>query len=346
LSTIEKYKQIHQNSKFGTTVTEHLLSKKKNNKLINALINLFNELIISAKIINHAINKAELAKMLGDTTGKYNIQGEQISKLDEFAHNTIIHRMIQSNELCVMGSEEEANPIEIPSTQKKGTHILLFDPLDGSSNINANVSIGTIFSILRKQSTNSNYHTNDLLQPGFRQIAAGYFLYGSSTIMVYTIGNGVNAFTLDPDIGEFMLSHPNIKIPFTGNIFSANLGHWNFWSEQTKNHINYLRTSYHNKPAYSCRYIGSLVADFHRTLLYGGVFLYPADTKDPKKPYGKLRLLYECNPLAFIVEQAGGLAISDKENITEIIPNELHQRTPIIIGSPEEITQAKKFYNN
>jgi fructose-1,6-bisphosphatase I len=267
-----------------------------------------------------------------------------VRKLDEYAHDIMIRRLCHSGHLAVMASEEDADPIEIPRGFQKGNYILCFDPLDGSSNIDANVSIGTIFSILRKRSDAEDYEMSDLLQPGLKQVAAGYFLYGSSTMMVYTTGAGVSGFTLEPSVGEFLLSHPKIEMPAKGKIFSANMGNWEYWDQPTREYLDYLITPGEGKKVYSCRYIGSLVADFHRTLLYGGVFRYPADSKDPKKPHGKLRLLYECSPMAFVAEQAGGSASTGNERIMEVMPQELHQRVPLIIGSAEDVALAERFY--
>ncbi len=329
----------------GINVTQHLLSQQaRHGRATGAFTRLLNELIFSAKIIAREVNKAGLLDILG-FTGERNVQGERVRKLDEFAHDVIVHRMQNSGHLAVMGSEEDADPIELADNVQKGDYVLLFDPLDGSSNIDANVNIGTIFSILRKKSDAVDYQMSDILQPGCEQVAAGYFLYGTSTMMVYTTGNGVSGFTLDPSVGEFLLSHPDIKIPERGKIFSANMGYWDYWHQPVKDYIDYLRKPESGKPVYSCRYIGSLVADFHRTLLYGGVFLYPADKKDPKKPHGKLRLLYECSPMAFICEQAGGAATTGSQRILEVIPEELHQRVPFIVGSPYEVELAQKFYD-
>ncbi|MGD9124749.1 MAG: class 1 fructose-bisphosphatase [Desulfarculaceae bacterium] len=329
----------------GVTVVQHLLSQQaKHGEASGAFTRLLNELILSAKIISREVTKAGLVEILG-FTGERNVQGEQVRKLDEFAHDIICRRMAQSRHLCVMGSEEDADPIELPDNVEKGEYVLLFDPLDGSSNIDANVSIGTIFSILRKQTKGVDYKMSDLLQPGYKQVAAGYFLYGASTMFVYTTGNGVSGFTLDPSVGEFLLSHPDIRIPPRGKIFSVNMGYWDYWDEPIKNYLNYLRKPNESKPVYSCRYIGSMVADFHRTLLYGGVFMYPADKKDPKKPHGKLRLLYECSPLSFVCEQAGGAASTGTQRILDIVPEHLHQRVPIFVGSQEEVATAEKFFD-
>ena len=327
----------------GITVTQHLLSQQeRHGGATGAFTRLLNELIVSAKIISREVSKAGLVEVLGGT-GKRNIQGERVQKLDVIAHETIVHRMQQSRHLCVMGSEEDADPIELPPQAEKGEYVLLFDPLDGSSNIDANVNIGTIFSILRKRSGGVDYKMEDILQPGYQQVAAGYFIYGPSTMMVYTTGNGVSGFTLDPSVGEFLLSHPQITMPEKGKIFSANMGYWDYWHEPTKGFLNYLREPSEDKPVYSCRYIGSLVADFHRTLLYGGVFLYPADTKDPKKPHGKLRLLYECAPLSFIAEQAGGASSDGRQRILDIQPKLLHQRTPIFVDNRELVEKVEEY---
>jgi fructose-1,6-bisphosphatase I len=330
----------------GTTVTQHLLSQQaEHGGATGAFTRLINELILAAKIINREVNKAGLVEILG-LTGNDNVQGEQVRKLDDFANDVVIRRLFHSGHVCALGSEEVPEPIKVPSGYRKGNYIVLFDPLDGSSNIDANIPIGTIFSILRKRSSApaGSCEYSDILQPGYMQVAAGYFLYGSSTMMVYTTGSGVSGFTLDPSIGDFLLSHPNIKMPSPGNIFSANMGNWDYWEQPTKHYLNHLRSPIGSKPVYSLRYVGSLVSDFHRTMLYGGVFLYPADSRDPKKPSGKLRLLYECAPLAFIAEQAGGAASTGRERIMDIEPDKLHQRVPLIIGSREEVALAEQFY--
>ena len=327
----------------GVNVTQHILSQQHAHEgASGAFTRLLNELILSAKIISREVTKAGLLDILG-FTGEMNVQGEKVRKLDEYAHDIIVHRMQHSNHLTVMASEEAADPIEVSQGMEKGEYVLMFDPLDGSSNIDANVNIGTIFSILRKTSSGPDYQMGDLLQPGVEQVAAGYFLYGPSTMMIYTTGNGVSGFTLDPSVGEFLLSHPNIRIPERGKIFSVNMGYWDYWSDPIKNYIRYLTKADESKPVYSCRYIGSMVADFHRTLLYGGVFMYPADSKDPKKPNGKLRLLYECNPLGFVCEQAGGAASTGLGRVLEVEPEDLHQRIPIFVGSKYEVEMAEKF---
>jgi fructose-1,6-bisphosphatase I len=245
-----------------------------------------------------------------------------------------------------MGSEEIADLIDIPPKYPKGKYILLFDPLDGSSNIDVNVSIGTIFGIFKRKSdeTEVDFFLSDVLQPGRRQVAAGYFIYGSSTIMVYTTGNGVHGFTLYPSVGEFLLSHEKIRIPEKGKIYSVNEGNYGYWNENTRALIEHFKSRDKSKGTpYTSRYVGSLVADFHRNLLKGGIFMYPADLKDPKKPSGKLRLMLEANPLAMVAEQAGGYASDGQGPILEVQPTELHQRTPLYIGSRQDVETAEAF---
>ena len=303
------------------------------------------DLTLAAKSISREVNKAGLADILG-LTGEINIHGDVVKKLDVYANERICKAMDHGGHLCIMASEENEDVIPIPDEFPKGKYVLLFDPLDGSSNIDANVSVGTIFSIYRKKTTGKEATIEDCLRRGTEQVAAGYIVYGSSTMMVYTTGQGVHGFTLDPSIGEFLLSHENIKIPTKGKIYSINEGNANTWDEGTKKYIAYLKEndSTTGRP-YSLRYIGSLVADFHRNLLYGGIFLYPADYKDPKKPKAKLRLLYEASPLAFVIEQAGGLASIGKERIMDIQATELHQKVPLIIGSKEDVLTYEKFFN-
>ncbi len=301
------------------------------------------ELIVCAKIISREVNKAGLVEALG-LTGKKNIQGEEVMKLDDFANETIIKNMCHTGHLCVMASEEVDDPIPIPEKYPKGRYALLFDPLDGSSNIDANAPIGTIFSILRRRSKgDGNGCAEDLLQAGRDQACAGYFLYGASTMMVYTTGTGAHGFTLDPSIGEFLLSHPDIKIPGKGKYYSVNEGNYLYWQPQVKKYVDFLKSPVDGRSPYGTRYIGSLVADFHRTLLYGGIFMYPMDYKDPAKPKGKLRLLYEVCPMSFIVEQAGGAASTGTQRVLDVVPEKLHQRVPIFIGSKTEVALAEDF---
>jgi fructose-1,6-bisphosphatase I len=330
----------------GITITEHILNQQRENPdATGAFTTLLHELIVAAKVISRDVNKAGLVDILG-ATGDVNVQEEQVQKLDVFANRVIIERMRHIGQLCCMGSEELADPIEIPDSYPKGNYVLLFDPLDGSSNIDVNVSIGTIFGIYRKQSKNTDrdYEMIDLLQPGIKQVAAGYFIYGSSTMMVYTTGKGVHGFTLYPSVGEFLLSHENIRIPERGKTYSVNEGNLPYWDEKTRALVEYFKTrdKQTGRP-YTSRYVGSLVADFHRNLLKGGIFMYPADLKDPKKPSGKLRLMVEANPLAMVVEQAGGYASDGHGPILRIQPRELHQRVPLYIGSKEDVKLAERF---
>jgi fructose-1,6-bisphosphatase I len=283
---------------------------------------------------------AGLADILG-MSGKTNIQGEEVQKLDEFANNTIKRRMARSGFLCVMTSEEEEDIIPVAEGYE-GTYTLAFDPLDGSSNIDVNVSIGTIFSIHRCRTQSVPGVKEDLLQRGRDQVAAGYIVYGSSTMLVYTTVDGVHGFTLDPSVGEFYLSHPNIRVPARSKYYSINEGNSCRWHENVQRYLDYLKEEEKESGRpYSTRYIGSLVADFHRNLIAGGIFLYPGDRKNPE---GKLRLLYEAAPLAFIIEQAGGRAITgDGRDILDIEPVSLHQRVPLIIGSKHDVDLAEEF---
>jgi len=298
------------------TIERHIIDQQK---LYPAATGEFSSLLyditFAAKVISNEVNKAGLLDVLG-ATGEKNIQGEKVQKLDEYANSVIKSSMNHTGRLCVMASEEEKNIIPIPEQYPCGKYSLLFDPLDGSSNIDANVSIGTIFGIFRKKSKGPRGNLEDCLQKGTDLVAAGYVIYGSSTMFVFSTGNEVDGFTLDPSIGEFLLSHPNIKIPPKGKILSVNEGNRAYWDKNTTQYIDYLQE---DDPStgrpYTSRYIGSLVADFHRNLLYGGIFLYPMLYKKNRPPRGKLRLLYEAAPLAFICEQAGGAATDGNQRI-------------------------------
>ena len=328
------------------TVTEHLLYHQRETPMATGrFTRLLNELILSAKIISREVNKAGLVDVLG-FTGAINVQGEEVKKLDEYSNRILIHRMARAGVLCAMASEENADIIEVPQGFNQGDYVLIFDPLDGSSNIDVNVNIGTIFSIFRRRSpSDSPVLSTDVLQKGSEQVAAGYIIYGSSTMLVLTTGNGVHGFTLDPSVGEFLLSHPNIRIPENGKIYSINEGYERYWDEATREVVDYFKSEDNaRKKPYSLRYIGSLVADFHRNLLYGGIFMYPADTRDPKKPVGKLRLLCEASPLSLIVEQAGGMATEGVNRILDIEPEELHQRVPLFIGSLNDVRAVAEIY--
>lgn len=326
----------------GITLSEHILMNQQTAPgATGALTQILNELIIAAKIIDREVSKAGLVDILG-MTGEVNIQGEEVRKLDDYAHRVVVHRLLRSGQVCLLASEEVADPIEIPEKYPKGNYVVIFDPLDGSSNIDANVSIGTIFSIFRRKTTDEP-GLDDLLQPGSAQVAAGYFLYGSSTMLVYTTGDGVWGFTLDPSIGEFLLSHPDIKMPKKAKIYSANEAYSPFWHPEMAEYIAYLKDKSRSEQSFSARYIGSLVADFHRNLLYGGIFMYPADNKDPHQPHGKLRLTCEAAPLAFVAQQAGGYASDGTGSILEITPQEIHERVPLFIGCRQDVEKAEKF---
>ncbi len=301
------------------------------------------DLTLAAKTISREVNKAGLIDLLG-STGASNVQGKEVQKLESYAQETIYGAMEHGGHLCCMASEEVADVIKIPETYAKGSYVLVFDPLDGSSNIDVNVSVGTIFSVLRKVTPGDDGDERDCLQKGTEQVAAGYVIYGSSTLLVYTTGKGVHGFTLDPSIGEFLLSHPDIHIPESGKIYSINEGNTHLWDRGTRAYVNYVKSSVCSSEPKTLRYIESLVADFHRNLLKGGIFLYPADCRDPENPKPKLRLLYEGNPMAFIVEQAGGAASTGRERILDIEPQHLHQRVPLIVGSKNDVAEYTAFY--
>lgn len=304
--------------------------------------NLLHHVAIAAKIVNREVNKAGLVDILGDA-GNTNIQGEHQKKLDVYSNDLFIEALYGSGEVCGIASEENDTFIFLDGElAQDAKYVFLMDPLDGSSNIDVNVSIGTIFSIYRRVTPIGSKATmDDFLQRGEKQIAAGYILYGSSTIMVYTTGTGVNGFTLDPSIGEFCLSHPNLTTPADGSIYSINEGNYIKFPQGVKQYIKYCqeKDSATNRP-YSSRYIGSLVSDFHRNLLKGGIFIYP---ETESAPNGKLRLLFECNPIAMIAEQAGGAATNGKMRILEMKPESLHQRTPFYAGSTNMVAKAQHF---
>ena len=305
------------------------------------LSRLLRDIGIAAKVVTREVNKAGLVDILGEF-GTMNVQGEEVKKLDVFANEQFISALSAGGETCAVASEENEGLINIDSeVSKNAKYVVCVDPLDGSSNIDVNVSIGTIFSIYRRTSFGGIVEETDYLQRGTEQVAAGYIIYGSSTMLVYTTGKGVNGFTLDPSIGEFCLSHPDMKCPKSGKIYSINEGNYAHFPDGVKKYIKYCQEidSATERP-YSSRYIGSLVADFHRNLLKGGVFIYPSTHKSPK---GKLRLLYECNPLAFIIEQAGGKASDGFRRILDVQPTSLHQRTPLFIGSADMVTMAEEY---
>ena len=322
------------------TISRHIMEQeRKYPRATGEFSNLLSEITLAAKIIMREVTKAGLVNILGKS-GNRNVQGEEVMKLDEFANDVIYKALDHTGHLCIMTSEEDELPRRIPDHYPCGKYVLNYDPLDGSSNIDVNVSIGTIFSIHRRISPgNSHGGQQDCLQPGNRQVAAGYVIYGPSTMFVYTTGQGVHGFTYDPSVGEFLLSHEDIRMPARGQIYSINEGNTGRWDPGVRKYVEHLKADGDGRP-YSARYVGSLVADVHRNLLYGGIFLYPADQKNRR---GKLRLLYEAAPLAFIAEQAGGAASDGERRILDLIPESLHQRTPLIIGSLEDVQEAEAF---
>jgi fructose-1,6-bisphosphatase I len=307
------------------------------------LSRLLRDIGIAAKIVNREVNKAGLVNILGDA-GTVNVQGEGQKKLDVYANEQFIAALRSGGECCVVASEEHDECVYIESEiSKNAKYIVAIDPLDGSSNIDVNVAIGTIFSIYRRQSLEGKPLISDVLQKGSEQVAAGYVIYGSSTMLVYSTGKGVNGFTLDPSIGEFCLSHPNMTIPKNGSIYSINEGNYVHFPQGVKDYIKYCQEEDDktNRP-YTSRYIGSMVADIHRNLIKGGIFLYPVSSAYPN---GKLRLVYECNPMAFILEQAGGLATDGMNRILDIVPARLHQRSAIFLGSEIMVKKLMSFLN-
>jgi fructose-1,6-bisphosphatase I len=326
-----------------TTIERHILDEQRNYpEATGALTNLLYDIALAGKVIASKTTRAGLVEILG-RAGATNIQGEDVMKLDQLADRTMISLNDHTGRVAVMASEEHPDIIPIPEKYPTGKYVLLFDPLDGSSNIDYNVCIGTIFSIFRRKSEEGPGTLEDCLQQGRNLVAAGYLIYGASTMMVYTTGMGVHGFTLDTTLGEFLLSHPYIRIPDKPKYFSANLGNEVYWSEGVKRYTHYLQGSDGTRKGLSMRYIGSLVGDFHRNLLAGGVFYYPADNQEAFKPHGKLRLMYEAIPLSFIAEQAGGGGSDGYHNILDIQPTSLHQRTPLFLGNRELVTKAEEF---
>src|SRR4051812_26705850 len=320
------------------TIERFIIEEERNHpEATGELSGILYDLALAAKMIANKVRSAGLADILGATENE-NVQGEVQQRLDVLSNEIIVKAMDHGGRLCAMASEEEPGIIQIPEQFKCGKYCLLFDPLDGSSNIDVNVPVGTIFSVVRKITRGRHGELEDMLQPGRRQVAAGYVIYGSSTMMVYTTGQGVHGFTLDPSIGEFLLSHPNIRTPDLGRYLSVNDSYQSQWEPNVHALMGYYRGQDGNRQPLNTRYVGSLVADFHRNLLGGGLFAYPANRKNK---HGKLRLLYEANPLAFIVEQAGGAATDGHQRILDIHPTELHQRTPLFIGSTNDVEAAR-----
>ena len=326
------------------TIERHILEEQRSHpEATGVLTSILYDIALAAKVIASKTTRAGLAEILG-RTDDVNVQGEQVMKLDRLADLTIYRLNDHTGRLAALASEEHADVLLIPDKYPMGKYILLYDPLDGSSNIDYNVPVGTIFSIFRRKTPDGSPGSLvDCLQPGRDLVAAGYIMYGSSTMLVYTTGQGVHGFTLDPTVGEFLLSHPYIHIPEPPKYISANLAYVPYWSKGVQRLTEYLQGREGGVKGLSLRYIGSLVADFHRNLLAGGIFYYPADSKDPKKPHGKLRLLYEAAPLSFIAEQAGGAASDGCQPILDVEPTALHGRVPLFIGSRSLVEKAGEF---
>ena len=325
----------------GTTLTRFIIEQQRNHTgATGEFTNLLIELTKAGKIIAREVNKAGLAETMG-LTGHLNVHGEEVQRLDEFANATIIKATDHTGHLAGVVSEEMRGIHQVPDPLLRGDYVLVADPVDGSSNIDVNVSIGTIFSIYRRRGRGGAADLDDFLRKGSEQLCAGYIIYGSSTMLVYTTGQGVHGFTLDPTIGEFLLSHEGIEMPPRGRIYSVNESYYNRWDAGVQRYVDYLkREDKETGRPYSARYIGSLVADFHRNMLKGGIFLYPGEVNAPQ---GKLRLVYEAAPLAFIAQQAGGAASTGQEAILDLQAAELHQRVPLIIGSAEDVEEAEAF---
>lgn len=340
-----EYQQSVIMAKINQTLGEFIIENQDEFKYSSGeLSRLINSIRLAAKVVNHEVNKAGLVDILGPA-GDVNIQGESQQKLDVFANEIFIKTLINREIVCGIASEEEEDFISIKGMNAKNDnkYVVLIDPLDGSSNIDVNVSVGTIFSVYRRVSPSGSPVTlDDFLQPGINQVAAGYIVYGTSTMLVYTTGHGVNGFTLNPPIGTYYLSHPNMQFPENGNIYSINEGNYFQFPKGVKQYIKYCQEESEDRP-YTSRYIGSLVSDFHRNMIKGGIYIYPSNSKNPN---GKLRLLYECNPMAMLAEQAGGKASDGFKRILEIQPTKLHQRVPFFCGSKNMVEKAEEFMRN
>jgi len=327
----------------GITIERHILANQAAfPDATGSLTNILYDIALAGKLIASRTTRAGLADILG-AAGRTNVQGEEVQKLDVYAHDTIVRLNDHTGRIAAMASEEEENVITIPRQYRCGEYVLVFDPLDGSSNIDFNVSVGTIFAIFRRKTSQGRGTIEDVLQPGRNIVAGGYLVYGSSTMLVYSTGHGVSGFTLDPSIGEFLLSHPSVRLPETPRYYSVNQGYDKYWTEALRKYTRWLQGEEGVQQSLSLRYIGSMVADVHRTLFGGGVFYYPADTKDPRKPNGKLRLLYEAVPMAYLMEQAGGYASTGRGPILDVEPSHLHERTPVFMGNRELVEKAEDF---
>lgn len=329
--------QEHALDRDCTTLSRHVLQQLQSfSAEAQDLSAIMNRIALAAKLIARRLSRAGLIEGVLGFTGDVNVQGESVKKMDVYANDVFISVFKQSGLVCRMASEEMDDPYYIPENCPIGRYTLLYDPIDGSSNVDININVGSIFAIRQQEGNDEDGTASDLLQTGRKQLAAGYILYGPSTMLVYSIGTGVHAFVLDPSLGEFILASENIRVPDHGPIYSVNEGNFWQWEESIRDYIRYV----HRHEGYTARYGGALVGDIHRILYQGGVFLYPGTVK---KPEGKLRLLYESAPLAFLLEQAGGRASTGTEDILDVVPKALHQRTPLIIGSKEDVTLVESF---
>lgn len=320
-----------------TTLSRHVLQQLQSfSAEAQDLSALMNRIALAGKLIARRLTRADLVEDALGFTGRTNVQGESVKKMDIYANEVFISVFQQSGLVCRLASEEMENPYYIPENCPIGRYTLLYDPIDGSSNVDINLNVGSIFSIRRQEGDDVDHTGADLLQDGHKQLAAGYILYGPSTMLVYSIGRGVHAFTLDPSLGEFILSSENIRIPEHGPVYSVNEGNFWQWEDSIRDYIRYV----HRHEGYTARYSGALVGDIHRILFQGGVFLYPGTVK---KPEGKLRLLYESAPLAFLAEQAGGRASTGTQEIMDVVPDKIHARTPLVIGSKEDVALVESF---
>ncbi|KAL3504464.1 hypothetical protein ACH5RR_034305 [Cinchona calisaya] len=321
------------------TITRYVLNEQsKHPESRGDFTILLNHIVLGCKFVCSAVSKAGLAKLIG-LAGETNVQGEEQKKLDVLSNEVFIKALVSSGRTCILVSEEDEEATFVEPS-KRGRYCVVFDPLDGSSNIDCGVSIGTIFGIyMIKDGGEPNLE--DVLQPGKNMVAAGYCMYGSSCMLVLSTGEGVNGFTLDPSLGEFILTHPDIKIPKKGKIYSVNEGNAKNWDAPTTKYVEKCKFPKDGSSAKSLRYIGSMVADVHRTLLYGGIFMYPADKKSPN---GKLRVLYEVFPMSFLMEQAGGQAFTGKERALDLVPKKIHERSPIFLGSYDDVEEIKALY--
>lgn len=329
----------------GTTLKEHLLKEKRRHpEAADSVAELLADLTLPVKFIASLVQRAGLLDVRG-AAGSANVQGEEQQKLDVIANDALLDGMVWTGHLAGMASEEMDEPHGLPDGARRGRYLLLFDPLDGSSNIDVNISVGTIFSVLEAPVAGRDATLDDFLQPGVKQVCAGYAVYGSSTMLVYSRGFGVHGFTLDPGVGEFILSHPDMHIPADSKEYAINASNQRFWEAPVQRYVDEAQAGESGPRGkdFNMRWVGSMVADVHRILCRGGVFMYPFDTKDPKKP-GKLRLMYEANPMSFLVEQAGGAANTGRERILDIRPTGLHQRVPVILGSKHEVERIVAYH--